>query len=677
MRNAGIDRSAVTTGPAGEAQPWSRQLTPVVLTIAIAVCYYIAARLSLLLQIQPENIAVFWPAAGLAAGALVALGPRARWPVVIAVLTATAAANLEHGSSVLTALVFGLCNALESVLVAGLLHLLFGRPFRLDSLAAVLGFLVATLAGAALAAFPAALYLANIAGSPAPAVKLWQVWVQSDAVGIVTVAPVLIALPSTLRERLPAWRWLEAAAILALIAATASYVFVHLPAQASWSTVAPVAFLFPLLLWLAVRGTPIFAAAGAFVVALAIVYCVTEGLGALGSRETPLYERVFVAQVAMLTLSFCTLVLSAQVAGLRSASAALQASEQRLRIATQAARLGVFELRLVEDRAVWENERMYELFAHSRADGTLSYIDFRDGYVDAADKERVEQAMQRALVTGQGAVQCRIRRKDGVSRELDIVGIVNRSEAGTPDKMIGVMADITEQRRSEERQSLLMSELDHRVKNTFDVVTRLLESTHAGAGSKDELAGSLKARLDALVRAHQLLRLEHWSGVDLGALVRGLLEPYAEGSRVSIAGPAVKLDHRATQTFCMALHELATNAAKYGGLSTDDGRVAVSWRIEPANGAGQTLLVDWRETGGPLVAPPIRTGFGTRLIRGAIQHEQQGRVDIDYEPGGLVCRISVPLENVTGEVAPAQTTRSSDTPRTSISNSRSTTGGRQ
>ncbi len=414
---------------------------PWLLTALIGVGYYIAARLSLLLQVQPENIAVFWPAAGLSAGALIALGPRAIRPVGIAVVLATFIANVGSGANVVLALLFGLCNAVECVGVALIVWRLHGHPFELDTLGKVLGFLAATLAATAIAALPASWGLIYILSVEVPLLTLWHTWLESDAVGIATVAPLFVTLPTAFSERIALPRLIEGFVILALLIATAIHVFANLPAGASWPSLVPIGLLFPLLLWLAARCPPIFAAAGAFAVALAIVSCVINGYGVLGHKSLPLPDRVFAAQVAMLTLTLCALALAAVITSQRSIVAQLRVSDQRQRIASSAAGLGVFEWRIKEDMAVWENDRMYEIFGHTRADGTLSFAEFKSRFLDPKQVESIERAFDIAFSRGEGQVACRIRRKDGEWRDIDIIGAVEKDSAGLPERMIGVVAN--------------------------------------------------------------------------------------------------------------------------------------------------------------------------------------------------------------------------------------------
>ena len=193
------------------------------------------------------------------------------------------------------------------------------------------------------------------------------------------------------------------------------------------------------------------------------------------------------------------------------------------------------------------------------------------------------------------------------------------------------------------RQQLLLQELDHRVKNTLAIVQSLANQT-LHLTPADRFAEVLGARLGALARAHDLLTRQNWEHTDLGEIVGTTLDPYASvAGRVAFFGPAVTLAPGLAISFHLTFHELATNAAKYGALSVEGGRVDVRWRID--DGAAPSLRLEWWEIDGPAVRPPSRKGFGTKLIARGLAHETGGEVDLAFEPAGLRCTIVVPLSN--------------------------------
>jgi signal transduction histidine kinase len=306
-------------------------LAPVGLAIAIGLVYFVAARLSLALLTKPAGVAVFWPAAGVSAGALIALGPHARLPVVAGTMAATIVANLLGDRNIWGALLFALCNAGEAVLTAWLIGRYFGADFRLSRLRNVLGLVAAAATGAAVSGIGGALAFKLFHNTSAPIVSIWQHWYASDGLGIITVAPVLIELASAMRDRPSLSELAEGAltvAALALVSAFAIFLRSELLA-----TVGPVAVLFAPMLWLAARCRPVFAAAAAFIVSLSIVWTTTFGIGYFGNPDLSMDERVLAAQVSILLVTIGASVLAALFAEIRDkrrlAEAALHASEKQ------------------------------------------------------------------------------------------------------------------------------------------------------------------------------------------------------------------------------------------------------------------------------------------------------------------------------------------------------------
>jgi signal transduction histidine kinase len=299
-----------------------------VMTIALAIAYFLAARLSLILLTEPDGVAVFWPAAGVSAGALIALGSRVRLPVIAGTMAATIAANLLGDRNIGSAIVFALCNAGEAVLVAVFIERHFGASFSLDKPRNVLGLLAATIVGAAVSGVGGTIGFELFHTSSVPALTIWHHWFASDALGIITVAPLLIGLVQAVRDPPPRGEVFEGTAVLAILT-LASGLIVLLPREL-WVTVVPTALLFPLLLWVTARCRPVFAAAAAFVVALTVVSTTTFGIGILGDPNLPIMQRVLCAQAGLLTASLCALVLAALFAERKSNEARLAHSNLML-----------------------------------------------------------------------------------------------------------------------------------------------------------------------------------------------------------------------------------------------------------------------------------------------------------------------------------------------------------
>jgi PAS domain S-box-containing protein len=255
--------------------------------------------------------------------------------------------------------------------------------------------------------------------------------------------------------------------------------------------------------------------------------------------------------------------------------------------------------------------------------------------------------LSRYLTTGQSRViglgrELVGQRKDGSIFPIELT--VGEMTVGGRRMFTGVVRDITERKRVEEHQKRLVAELDHRVKNVLARVAAVVDSTRHDRSSIDEFLLSYNGRIQSMAAAHTLLSETGWRGTDLAALVRNQLAPYATVSNMTIAGTDVTLGAPATQAVAMVLHELVTNAVKYGALSIPGGRVSVSWERKLNGSAATNLSLVWREVGGPPVAPEVRSGYGTGLIRELIPHELGGNVDLAFASDGACCRIEIPLE---------------------------------
>jgi PAS domain S-box-containing protein len=210
-----------------------------------------------------------------------------------------------------------------------------------------------------------------------------------------------------------------------------------------------------------------------------------------------------------------------------------------------------------------------------------------------------------------------------------------------------VLRDVTERKRAEKHQGQLIAELDHRVKNVLARVAAVAMYTGQGSNTKEELLHTLEGRIQSLADAHVLLSDSRWRGVGLAELVRHQLAPYTNAGNTTIDGPKVMLTAAATEAVAMVLYELVTNATKYGALSRPQGRVPVTWARRSNGRLSEGIVINWRETSGPLVTTPKRSGFGTNLIREFIPHEIGGAVDLTFTPKGVTCKIKLPPAQLT------------------------------
>jgi len=990
------------------------------LVLAFAATYFLAAQFGLAFRAEPSDVAVFWPASGIAAGALVLFGRRAYPALALGVVIGTVAANLLSDRQPLTSFLKGLCNAGEAVLVSWLLERWFGQSFAFSDIRQVFGFLAAAAAAAASAVGGAAIMTAL--HTTAAFWDVWNAWLLSDGVGIVVVAPLIIALGQAWREPTSHGALLEGMGVLALLTLTSFYVVTH-PAG-SWLSFSPGAVALPLLLWLAARSPPALAIVGAFCASLAVICATNFGLGRFGDAAVPIMERVKGAQVAVTMVTIYTLVLSALFAERRGredsfrqlldalpaavyttdktgritycnqaavdlwgvkptlgkdnclelcrlaypdgtpmplddrptqiclqqgravvgrdallerpdgnripvipcpapllneqgavvgvvsmkldirernrAEFALAERNLQLSLAAKAALVGSYsydvgtdtmqvsegyaavhglpagtvattrsewqarahpddlarventrkrafrerrteydieyrivraesEVRWIESRSfisydlagiprrvigvnidITQRKRLGEMLAERNAQlelaskvariGSFSYdystrllqlspscaaiyglseamreigldearacvlpedllrvdeichrayaqqrsetvLDFRitpnaevrwiearillsygDGravrmvgaIIDITERKKAEQILaernaqldlaHRAARVGSYTYDiqartvriarasaaiyglshstmeitarqwfARVHRDDilalqteyirafkerrnelvnefrfvrpgGEVRWIEARSLIDYDAAGRAERMTGVYIDVTERRKAEDHKSLLIAELDHRVKNVLACVVAVAQHSREYSRSADEFLDVLNGRINALANTHALLSRSRWEGVGLDELVRSELAFWTKAKNAIIEGPEIDLAAEATQPVAMVLHELATNAAKYGALSSAHGRVSVRWRRSAKGRSSGKLELEWRETGGPPVAAPSAAGFGTSVIRDVIPYELGGAVHYELARGGACCRLEIPAK---------------------------------
>ncbi len=246
-------------------------------------------------------------------------------------------------------------------------------------------------------------------------------------------------------------------------------------------------------------------------------------------------------------------------------------------------------------------------------------------------------------VYGQASL-VKLQRSPGEAPEDAYVDFVYQPIRDVDGRIVGVFVqghDVTDVVKAAERQKLMIDELNHRVKNTLATVQSIAMQTARSHPDPGTFAESFQARLLALSHTHDLLTRSHWEGADLGAVLAHETEAHG-AHRMTLVGPPVALDPAAALSFGMIIHELATNAAKYGALSAPEGRVLVDWAV--SDQLKPVLTLTWREVGGPPATPPERKGFGSRLIERNVRHDLAGEVKLDYASSGFSAEISAPLD---------------------------------
>ena len=332
----------------------------------------------------------------------------------------------------------------------------------------------------------------------------------------------------------------------------------------------------------------------------------------------------------------------------RRAEQALREAEERYRLASRATNDAIWDWDLASNHILW-NDALYAAYGHLPA-SVEPTGDWWIGRIHPDDRTRIDASIH-AVIDGIGSAwsdEYRFLRADGSYAYVLDRGYVTRDGHGRATRMIGAMLDISERRKAEEHQRMLTGELQHRVKNTLALVQAIASQTLRGTTDVNEMREAFAARLISLGRAHDILTQASWTAAPIAEVVDGALTVHrgAAGTRIRSGGPNVLLAAKPALSLALALHELATNAVKYGSLSNETGVVDLRWHVIHEGESPQFCLT-WSEQGGPpILAQPSRRGFGSRLIERSFAAEVGGAVKLSYAPTGLVCRLEASLASM-------------------------------
>jgi len=310
---------------------------------------------------------------------------------------------------------------------------------------------------------------------------------------------------------------------------------------------------------------------------------------------------------------------------------------ESLSFALDAGRMGSWKLDVAT--GAYEASDMCKANYGRRPDETFGFQDLLAA-VHPEDQARMRAAIDAAIRDGTPYdIEYRVVMPTGDVRWVHVRGRADAIvEGGGAKRMAGVSLDITERRKAEARQALLLNELNHRVKNTLAAVQSIAFQTLRSARTPADFRDAFESRLMALSQTHNLLTEENWEGARLRAVLQTELDAFSGDGRTLVEGPDIQLSPKAAVAIGMGFHELATNASKYGSLSTAGGGLTVRWRVEDG-----CLELVWREEGGPNVSPPGRRGFGSRLLEQGLSAELGGTVQLNYAEQGLTCVMRLPL----------------------------------
>ena len=324
-----------------------------------------------------------------------------------------------------------------------------------------------------------------------------------------------------------------------------------------------------------------------------------------------------------------------RTAELEASNARLVQSEQGRSLALVAGQMGSWEWDIAANQGTWD-EGQYRIFGVEPGSFQISTDNVRN-LLHPDDWEPLRQVVLR-MAKGERTqqVEFRVRRPNGELRWCTGTAAASVDAAGNVARISGVTIDVTERKEAEERQVLLAREVDHRARNALAIIQSIIRLTRAK--TVDDYVATVEGRIKALALAHTLLSDSRWHGADLGTLVAEEFAPYRSGNKVELKGPNVSLSPATAQGIALALHELATNAAKHGALSSLKGRVGLTWQLQ-----SDILTLHWVESGGPPIKTPSARSFGLKVIKASIEQQLGGQATFDWNPRGLRCNLAIAL----------------------------------
>lgn len=333
----------------------------------------------------------------------------------------------------------------------------------------------------------------------------------------------------------------------------------------------------------------------------------------------------------------------------KTAELALRESEVQVKLALSAAEMGVWECQVMDGKFVnlQGDDRAITLLGGKP--GEQSSFEMFASRLHADDRAKLGPAAMQALDSeGDGILDLEYRIV-GQNGEKDrwVHARAQALPSSVGKRLIGTVRDITHRREAEVMQGILSAELQHRIKNTLAMVNAIAAQTLKGEDILDRRL-AFTARLEALAQAHDMLTASSWQSAPIQSVIESALTPHMSGEeRFVMDGTHLKLSAKQALSMALTIHELATNAAKYGALSVPGGKVRVTWATDAKDEAGnRQFRFVWQESGGPPVEEPARRGFGSRLITRVLAADFQGKVSIDYAPGGVVCVLASPINTV-------------------------------
>jgi PAS domain S-box-containing protein len=641
---------------------------PIVLSVLVLAGYYAGGIVGIQLGLPPSGIGATWPPTAILLAALLLAPPRYWWMYLLGVVPAhlhvVASFQLPEVPFVVMLCQVG-SNILLAVLAALALRPLIGAPPQLGNHRNMGAFILLGVLATAVAS-AVAVWLFLLTGWAADFWPVWRQRVLANVFSIITIPPVIVL--AFAGQLVGAHATRRAYLELALI--TVGVLVVGIPVfgldSPGPSTLPALLFApLPFLIWAAVRvgvggtGLTLLIVAG---IALANAYI---GRGPFINQAPDV--NVLSLQIFLPAISIPILLLAALVEERRQAEESLKQISKRAEVALAERSLQLAlagKAALVGSYAYDVDTDMMQVDAgyaalHGLPEGTVQTT--RSEWRAKAhpdDAARVEGMRQQAFREGLGeyAIEYRIVRSGGEVRWIESRSFITYTSEGRPQRVAGVNIDITGRKRAEEARTILNAELDHRVKNALATVSAVVSHTREGRRSVDDFIAAIEGRLRSMATTHELLSSRRWQGLPLTELVRRELAPYVTRNNTEINGPGILLKAEAGQALAMVLHELATNAAKYGALSTKEGRVSVRWDRHLNADPCSHLVLEWQEIGGPPVVAPGESSYGMSTIRDLIPYEFAGTVDLVLAPEGVRCRLELPADCLSNDREPVSET---------------------
>ena len=684
-----------------------RRFAPYGLKIsALALVYGGAAIFSLTWSVAPGAGSPIWPGSGIALAALI-LGGLRLWPGIV-LGRLLAAIVLNSPQPCWADILLAGCTALGAVVPAWSARRLHAFDASLSTLSQMLWLIVAAVASAVSSAIPAMAVL-WLSGTPAGHLSaIFLNWTLGNVCGVLAFAPPLLAWSLRDAWKMSPREWSHLAACLGVVGAAGFMVFLHPPFARMptwylfpvliWSALAfsvrgaglALVITAMLAVWSAVAGVgPLASVApdtsGRLLLSqqFVAITAVTMLLLAAVADERRGRQRILESEGRLLEERRALETLNATGASI-AAELDLDAVVQTVTdagVALTGARFGAFFYNLADPEGETYTlftvsgapRSAFERFGIPRSTEVFAPTFKGAGGVRSADITADPRYGRNAPHTGMPPGHLPVRSYLAVpvkSRSGEVIGSLF---FGHPDADVfteraewivsgiaaqaaialdnarlyqAAQAEIAERRRVEERQELLINELNHRVKNTLATVQSITAQTLRPLGDAGQAKEALTARIIALARAHDVITARNWQGADLRDVVVRAAEPFEAGAprggaRFHLEGPPVWLSPRVALAISMALHELGTNAAKYGALSAPAGTVSISWFWDETK---RSLRLVWTEQGGPQVSPPATRGFGSRMIERGLKTDLNGRARLVFAPGGLICEITAQLD---------------------------------